>query len=96
MNFIQSSTKPSVQVLDTFLPIIIISKDALSKMQLYCELCNTEIGWLGTAFYKDKSVIYIADVFLFKQDVHSTTTEITPEGLSEFAEELLQQEGGLS
>lgn len=96
MKFISNSTKPSVQVLDAFLPTIIISKDALAKIQLYCELCNTEIGWLGTAFCEDKSVIYIADVFLFKQDVHSTTTEITPEGLSEFAEELLQHEDGLS
>jgi len=96
MNFIQYSTKPSVQVLDSFIPTIIISKDALAKMQLYCELCNNEIGWLGTAFFEDKSTIYIKDVFLFKQDVHLTTTEITPEGLSEFAEELLQHKDGLS
>lgn len=96
MNFIQNSTEPSVQVLDAFLPIIIISKDALTKMQLYCDLCNTEIGWLGTATYENKSTIYIDDVFLFKQNTHSTTTEITPEGLSEFAEELLQHEDSLS
>lgn len=96
MDFKQSSKATTVQVLDSFIPTIIISKDALAKMQLYCDLCDTEIGWLGTAFFDNKSTIYVEDVFLFKQDVHHTTTEITPEGLEEFAAELLQQENGLS
>ncbi len=96
MNFTQNSTKPSVQILDDFIPTVIISKDALAKMTLYCDICDTEIGWLGTATLDDESTIYIEDVFLFKQDVHNTTTEITPESLSEFAEELLQQKNGLS
>ncbi len=95
MNFKQSSTKTTVQVLDEFIPIVIISKDALAKMQLYCDICDTEIGWLGTATWEDDFTIYIDNVFLFKQDVHFTTTEISPEGLAEFAEELLQQDDGL-
>jgi len=85
---------PTVKTLPRCMPQIVINKTALIKMQLYVEGCTDEIGWLGTATKKD-NVISIEDVFLFGQDVHGTTTEITPEGLSSFAEEILQVEGGM-
>lgn len=93
--FKQDTSKPSVKVLERFMPLVIISKEALIKMQLYVEGCPNEIGWLGTATKNNDNVFFIDDVFLFEQDVHSTTTEITPEGLSSFAEELLQQPNGV-
>ena len=77
------------------MPLVIISKEALIKMQLYVEGCSNEIGWLGTAIKNNDNIFFIDDVFLFEQDVHSTTTEITPEGLTAFAEELLQQPNGV-
>ena len=77
------------------MPLVIISKEALIKMQLYVEGCSNEIGWLGTATKNNDNIFFIDDVFLFEQDVHSTTTEITPEGLTAFAEELLQQPNGI-
>ena len=77
------------------MPLVIISKEALIKMQLYVEGCSNEIGWLGTAIKNNDNIFFIDDVFLFEQDVHSTTTEITPEGLTAFAEELLQQPNGI-
>lgn len=77
------------------MPFVIISKEALIKMQLYVEGCFDEIGWLGTVTQNDENVFFIHDVYLFEQKVHSTTTEITPEGLSSFAEELLQQPDGV-
>ena len=92
--FKSTTTKPTVQVLDKCIPAIYINPDALVKMQLFVDGCDDEIGWLGTA-YKNKDYILIDDVFLFDQDVHSTTTEITPEGLSNFAEELLKQSDGV-
>jgi hypothetical protein len=93
--FKQSTSKPSVKVLERFMPLVVISKKALIKMQLYIEGCSDEIGWLGTVTKNNDNVFFIDDVFLFHQDVHSTTTEITPEGLSSFAEELLQQPDGI-
>lgn len=72
-------------------PYVFIQADAIAKMQAYVESCPDEIGWLGTA-HKHRSDVVIEDVYLFDQEVHSTTTEITPEGLSQFGEELLQRE----
>lgn len=67
---------------------VLISPEAITKMASYVEQCADEIGWLGTA-YREGDTIKIEDVYLFEQEVHATTTEITPEGLSSFAEELL-------
>jgi len=77
-----------VTVVKEFAPEVMISSQALTKMKIYVDECADEIGWLGTA-YRTGNVIFIDDMFLFDQDVHATTTEITPEGLSDFAEELL-------
>ena len=92
--FTKNSTASGVEVLERCLPKIIISKTALRKMNIYIKECKEEIGWLGTVT-KDKEYYYISDVMLFEQEVHATTTEITPEGLSKFGEELLQQENGI-
>lgn len=90
----KENTSTTVKVLQRCLPDVIIHPDALTKMQLFVENCEDEIGWLGTAT-KSKNTITIHDVFLFDQEVHSTTTEITPEGLGEFAETLLQEPDGI-
>ena len=86
----RNSPDTKVEVMEGKVPHISIDTDALTKMKLYVDECADEIGWLGTA-YKDEenNIIFIEDVYLFDQEVHATTTEITPEGLSEFAEELL-------
>ncbi len=96
MTFKNTKTNVSVKVFEKCVPNVIINPDALTKMHLYVDECADEIGWLGTA-YKDekKNIIYISDVFLFDQEVHSTTTEISPEGLNEFGEKLLLQPNGM-
>lgn len=83
-----------VKAIPSKIPQIIISADALAQMQVYTETCNDEIGWLGTVT-PIQGGYFIQDVYLFEQEVHATTTEITPEGLQKFAEELLQQEDGM-
>lgn len=75
-------------------PSVIFSSDSIMKMRVYTEQVDDEVGWLGTV-QKIGINYYVQDVFLFEQEVHSTTTEITPEGLSTFAEELLATEGGV-
>lgn len=96
VNFKVGNIKPSVVVIDELVPEVIISKAALTKMQLYVDNCKTEIGWLGTAFKNEESnSIIIEDVFLFEQDVHATTTEITPEGLGKFGEHLMTLDNGI-
>ena len=95
MNF-QERLKPTVttKALLSSVPFITISKQAITKMFIYVDECTKEVGWMGTA-YRDGQHIGIDDVYLFDQEVHATTTEITPEGLSDFAMELLNQENGM-
>lgn len=75
-------------------PMIFIDVDALGKMQTYVEESSDEIGWLGTVKRQNNNYI-IEDVYLFKQEVHATTCEITTEGLTEFANEILMLENGV-
>lgn len=63
---------------------VYILPDARAKMEMYCELCEKEIGWLGFVKKLDGIGYMITDVALLKQEVHATTTEITPEGLLDF------------
>lgn len=91
MNFKErSNPNTTVNVIKTLVPRVGIASEALTKMAVYVDECNDEIGWLGTAYKnEEQNTILIQDVYLFDQDVHGATTEITPEGLSDFAEELL-------
>ena len=57
---------------------------ARQKMEMYCDLSEGEIGWLAYVEQFDKQGFLITDCALLKQEVHSTTTEITAEGLLEF------------
>ena len=94
MNFTKTNGTPTVKALEQCLPQIIISPLALDKMNLYIDECDQEVGWLGTAVREGK-VIKIIDMFLFDQEVSAVTTDITEEGLSSFAEELLKQPDGI-
>lgn len=92
----RSNPNTTLKVRESHVPKVFISQKALDKMSVYVDEApgSDEIGWLGTA-YREGSEFLIDDVFLFRQEVHGTTTEITPEGLEEFAMELLQQENGV-
>lgn len=94
-NFIERP-KPTttVKALMNSVPYVLIHADALAKMYHYVQECSDEIGWMGTAYMEGREIT-IKDVYLFDQEVHSTTTEITPEGLSNFAMELMQQPDGV-
>lgn len=95
-NFIERlDPDTKVQVIANKVPRIGIMSDALAKMFIYVDECSDEVGWMGTVKQLNEKYYIIEDVFLFDQEVHGATTEITPEGLSEFAEELLQREDGL-
>lgn len=97
MTTFRERAKPNttIQVMQAFVPRIQIHPDALTKMQVYVENVEKEVGWLGTAYQTGGNTILIRDVFLFDQEVHATTTEITPEGLADFAQELLLQPDGV-
>lgn len=89
----KANAKPTISVVEGLAPKCLISHKALGKMWTYIDECSDEIGWLGTAT-RNKNIITIDDVFLFDQEVHSTTTEITPDGLAKFGMEILNMPNG--
>lgn len=97
MNFVERSKAVASLTFEQFIvPVILIDEVALNKMFVYVAECPDEIGWLGTATFDNSENIYtIHDVYLFKQQVHATTTEIKPEGLELFATEILEQPNGI-
>lgn len=92
--FNRTEFETKLEIIESKIPSINILDVALQKMKIYVDECPDEIGWLGVAS-REGSLVTIRDVILFDQDVHATTTEITPEGLSQFAEELVKEEGGV-
>ena len=92
--FNEYSGKPRIEIIEELSPFVVVNKSALAKMKLFIDGCEDEIGWLGTAYREGKN-IYVEDVYLFEQEVHSTTTEITPEGLGKFGEEILKEDNGM-
>ena len=77
-------------------PKVYITTNAYAKMAHIVDMVDKEVGWLGTAeWVKPSDILVIDDIFLFHQEVNSSTCEITPEGLAEFAEELLQKDNGV-
>lgn len=63
---------------------VYILPEAREKMEMYCELCEGEVGWLGFVENYGTAGFIITDVVLLKQEVHAATTEIDPTALLEF------------
>ena len=64
-------------------------KKAYDKMRLYVELCEQEIGWLGyVEKLQDGTGYMVTDVFLLDQEVHATTTELSPTAIIDYYNEL--------
>lgn len=70
------------------MPRVYVSRAAYNRMRYIVELADKEIGWLGSCKRIGNDFL-LEEVFLFKQEVAATTCEITPEGLAEFATEIL-------
>lgn len=83
-----------VRILDRGIPGIYISLQAYNKMSEFIKQSDKEIGWLGKVTKSNKAYS-IEDVYLFEQEVHATTTEITTEGLNNFAMELMSTPDGM-
>lgn len=73
----------------TPLPKIFLTRDAYNKMYHLVDLSDKEISWLGTVVEMDNKDFLIKEIFLFKQEVSHTTTEISAEGLAEVATEIM-------
>lgn len=72
-------------------PRILATPLAYHKMRYYIDHSDMEIGWLGYVEKLTNSIYLIEDVFLLKQKVHSTTTEIDPDALASLANDLIHK-----
>lgn len=70
------------------LPKVLLTRQAYEDMYCLVEIVQKEVGWLGSV-QKIGNNFLIKEVFLFDQESHATTCEITPDGLAEFASEIL-------
>lgn len=76
------------------IPEIRIDITAYNKIMEATNICNNEIALLGCVKKENNSYL-IYDAIIIEQEVHSTTAEITEEGLSKLALELVEKENGV-
>lgn len=84
---------PKVEFKSDF-PMVLVDPRALDKIQVFVGYSQKEIGWLGSV-KKEGNTYILTDVFMVSQEVESTTCEITQDGLTEFATEILSLDGGV-
>lgn len=70
------------------LPKVLVAREAYQRMLAIVDIADKEVGWLGTATQQGRNFL-IEEIFLFRQEVSAVTTEISPEGLAEVAQEIL-------
>ena len=75
------------------IPKILITREAYEKMYHYVDCWDKEIAWLGSVAILPSGDYLIEEVFLPKQEVNAATCELTPEGLTELALELIATRG---
>lgn len=85
--FLPHNFDPEIHIAES-IPIIYITREALSDMRHYVDLAKGEVGWLGSVRKIDNDFL-IEEVFLFKQDVSTASCDITPEGISEVVTDLI-------
>ncbi len=76
-------------------PDVKISFRAATDMWILTDMVDTEVGWLTTARMVKNGAsrtIHVDDVYLFKQQVHAATTELTAQGLAELGSRLIQED----
>ncbi len=76
-------------------PRILISRDAYEDMYVIVDEVDKEVGWLCSVERIGNDFL-IKEVFLLEQESHSSTCEITADGLAQFASQILsEREDGL-
>lgn len=65
-----------------FCPKINVSYMAQTKMDMYVDIAQKEVGWYGLVERTGESTFYIHDVYMIEQEVNAATTEIDPMGLA--------------
>jgi hypothetical protein len=67
---------------------VLVDQMAKDKIDAIINLCNEEVGFLGCV-ERDDEVFYITDVYLFEQEVSSTTCELDPVSQAKLVQEIM-------
>lgn len=70
-------------------PWVIITPKAYQQMLLYVEIADKEVGWMGAVSRLENNCFLIEETFLLEQEVSAVETELSVEGCSKLADELL-------
>lgn len=70
------------------LPRLLVSRESYEDMFNIVDIVSDEVGWVGAVERVGRDFL-LKEIFLPKQEAHATTCELTPEGLSELATELM-------
>lgn len=91
--FSQHSFQTKIEILSG-IPRVLVSRLAYNKMWHYVDLATKEVSWLGIVVEQGNNFL-VEDVFLLKQEVSHTETEITTDGLAELGQEILAKPNGM-
>lgn len=87
--------KASVAVYEKSLPVVYITQEVMSKMQIIIDKVSDEVGWLMEVKRPDDKTFLIDEIYLPIQDVHGATTEINTPGLTQLSMDLLELPDGM-
>ncbi len=73
-------------------PTIYIREKAAHDMWQIVDLSTQEVGWLGIVTRTKDYDFVIEQIVMMKQEVHSTTTELTPEGIADATMKLIKED----
>jgi hypothetical protein len=73
-------------------PTIHIREKAAHDMWQIVDLSTQEVGWLGVVTRRADFDFVIEEILMMKQEVASTTTELTPDGIAEVTMKLIEED----
>lgn len=73
------------------IPKIIMSQKAITKMKIYVDEVDSEIGWIGLVYKTRENEFYVYDTMLPEQKVTGVTTDLDESALCAIAEKLIEE-----
>lgn len=89
--FKKNSKKSSKEKIDekaTSIPKVVFTYEVMLKMNQIVNTCKAEVGWLGSV-KKEENRYLVDDIYLLKQSVTGTTTELDEEAMHDFFNDLI-------
>ncbi|MDP1690150.1 MAG: hypothetical protein Q8L52_03045 [bacterium] len=87
--FVQHSFEKKIEFVGGGIPMVLITREAYSRMWHYVDIAPKEVGWLGTVRVTPYGNYLIEEVFLPEQEVSFTETELSGEGQAQLAQDLI-------